>query len=77
MHKLLCFETCPRCVHVHRLPISRSKYWPIEQILEPMVLSGDDREMQCSVCNHSFKLPDCEAVRDMARHRRGVKYDGR
>lgn len=35
--------------------------------MKPMVLSGDDREMQCDICNHSFKLPDCEVLVELAR----------
>jgi len=73
---MLCFETCPRCVYIYQLPISRSEHWPIEQILEPMVLSGDDSEMQCNVCFHSFKLPDCEGIREMARHHRNERGGG-
>ena len=66
MPDLLSFEMCPRCCGLHRLPTER---------LKPMVLSGDDREMQCDVCNHSFKLPDCESIRELARHQRDVRYD--
>lgn len=40
-----------------------------------MVLSGDDTEMQCSVCNHSFRLPDSEPVREMARRQRDEGYE--
>jgi len=60
-----CFETCVRCCHLHRLEPDR---------LKPMVLSGDDLKMQCSVCDHSLKLPDSEAVREMARRQRAERY---
>ena len=59
------FEMCPRCCHIHELPIER---------LKPMVLSGDDKKMQCSVCNHEVVLPDCEAIRESARRQREIKY---
>ena len=62
---MLCFEMCPRCCHVHQLSPER---------LKPMVLSGDDKEMQCDVCNHSFKLPDSESVIEMARQQRAERY---
>jgi len=65
---LLSFEMCPWCCHVHKLPLE----W-----LRPMVLSGDDFKMQCDVCNHSFKLPDCESIWELARHQRDVRYDSR
>lgn len=42
--------------------------------MKPMILSGDDKEMQCDVCNESFKLPDCETVRELARQQRGKRY---
>lgn len=58
------FETCPRCCHAKAGAMER---------LKPMVLSGDDLEMQCGVCNRSFKLPDCEAIRELARRQRA--YD--
>lgn len=35
-----------------------------------MILSGDDNYMQCGMCNVSFRLPDSEAVREMARRQR-------
>ena len=59
------FETCPRCSGLYRL---------LPEQMKPMVLSGDDTEMQCDVCNSSFKLPDCEAVREMARQKRRERY---
>lgn len=39
-----------------------------------MILSGDDREMQCVVCDASFNIPDSESVRDMARHQRDIRH---
>jgi len=65
---MMNFETCPRCSQIHKLPPERMK---------PMVLSGDDMEMQCDVCNNSFKLPNCESIRELARHQRDVRYDSR
>lgn len=62
---LLAFETCPWCSGIGALDIE-------EQI--PMVLSGDNCEMQCGSCNRSFRLPDCEDIRNVARHQRAVRY---
>jgi len=62
---MLAFEMCPRCTNIHKLSPER---------LKPMVLSGDDQKMQCDVCNHSFKLPDCESLRELARQQRGRRY---
>ena len=42
--------------------------------LKPMVLSGDDKEMQCGICGHSFKLPDCEGIKEVARRQRVKRY---
>jgi hypothetical protein len=64
--ELLCFETCPRC----------SQFFQIDDCkLKPMTLSGDDKSMQCSVCDKTFKLPDSESVREMARRQREARYD--
>lgn len=71
---MMCFEICPRCVHVHEFPMNRSEQFPIESIVKSMVLSGDDKEMQCCVCNYSFKLINCEAILELARHQRGKKH---
>lgn len=60
---MMNFETCRICSHICKL---------MPEQMKPMVLSGDDTKMQCDVCNNSFKLPDCEAVREMARHQRCV-----
>ena len=65
---MMAFELCPRCCHVHRLSIEK---------LKPMVLSGDNASMQCDVCGNNFKLPDCESLRELARHKRDVRYDSR
>lgn len=62
---MMNFETCPLC--------SQNKLFSVE-LLKPMVLSGDDKEMQCDVCSKSFKLPDCEIVKEMARHQREIRY---
>lgn len=61
---LLNFEMCRICSQKHGLTPEQMK---------PMVLSGDDKEMQCSVCGNSFKLPDSETVREMARRQREAK----
>jgi hypothetical protein len=63
---MMAFEMCPRCSQIHKLSPERMK---------PMVLSGDNSEMQCDVCGHSFKLLDCEDIRELARHQRDVRYD--
>ncbi len=62
MLEMMLFEMCPSC---NMLRSDRMK---------SMILSGDDREMQCDVCNKSFKLPDCEAVRKTARKQRSKRY---
>lgn len=63
MTELRCFEMCPCCCHRYRLE---------SDSLKPMVLSGDDKKMQCGVCNASFKLPDSALVLEMARRQRKV-----
>ncbi len=62
---MLCFEACPRCCQIHRLE---------PDLLEPMVLSGDNKEMRCDVCDNSFKLPDCDAIIETARQQRDGTY---
>lgn len=62
---MLCFETCPIC--------SGSFSTNIEH-LKPMVLSGDDKEMQCVICGHKFILPDCEDIKKVARRQREKRY---
>ena len=62
---MLNFEMCVKCSQNEDLNYND---------LKPMVLSGDDKEMQCGVCNHSFKLPDCEAIKELAREQRGKYY---
>lgn len=62
---MLLFETCPRCSQLHALT-------PDE--LKPMILSGDGKEMQCDICNHSFKLPDSKGVLNMAIQQRSKRY---
>lgn len=64
---MMCFEMCPRCSQRNRL---------MPELMKPMVLSDDNREMQCDVCDHSFKLPDCEQLRELARRQRGRRYNG-
>ncbi len=66
MEIMMNFENCRFCCHRHRLPVER---------LKPMVLSGDDCEMQCDVCGNSSKLPDCGAVREIARQQREKRYN--
>lgn len=63
---MLLIEMCPRCCQLYELDPDH---------LKSMVLSGDDNEMQCDVCNASFKLPDCEASREIARQQRKERYD--
>jgi len=70
---MMNFETCPLC--------SQNRSFSIDQ-LKPMILSGDDKEMQCDLCNNvdsigivrSFKLPDCEIIVELARHQREKRY---
>lgn len=52
---------CPQCTQIHKLSPER---------LKPMVLSSNNQEMQCDVCNHSFKLPDSELIIETARRQR-------
>ncbi|MCK5613409.1 hypothetical protein KAR91_66680 [Candidatus Pacearchaeota archaeon] len=59
---MMCFETCTNC-----------NMWHPDH-MKPMVLCGQDKEMQCGVCGHSFKLPDCEAIVELARKQRDKKY---
>ncbi len=66
---MMLFEICPNC-NMNQ-PITK---YGKQRELKPMVLSGDDREMQCDVCNKSFKLPDCQAVKETARKQRGIRY---
>jgi hypothetical protein len=60
---MMAFETCPNCNAWHT------------DYMKPMVLCGRDKEMQCDVCGHSFKLPDCDAVIELARQQRDKKYE--
>lgn len=62
---MMAFEMCIYCLHISRLEPEQMK---------PMVLSGDDKEMQCDVCNKSFKLPDCEGVVELAGQQREKRY---
>lgn len=62
---MFCFEICIRCSQFYLL---------LPEQMKPMVLSGDDKEMQCDVCNRSFKLPDCDAVIEIARYQRSKRY---
>ncbi len=59
------FETCPWCSQRCQLELDQ---------LKPMVLCGRDESMQCGVCSQSFKLPNSELIRDVARHQREIKY---
>ena len=63
---MLCFEMCPRCSQTHRLSYERMK---------PMILSDDETKMQCGVCGHSFKLPDGEAIIELAISRIYLRYN--
>lgn len=62
---MISLETCPRCSQFYQL---------LPEKMKPMVLSGCENEMQCDVCNKSFKLPDCEALRETARQQREIRY---
>lgn len=62
---MMNFEACPYC--------SQGGGRTLEQ-MKSMVLSGDDKSMQCDICNHSFKLPDCESLREVARQQRKNRY---
>lgn len=66
MTELQCFEVCPFCCHRYGLEYTS---------LKPMVLSGDDKQMQCGMCNASFKVPDSALVLEMARRQREAHYD--
>jgi len=59
------FEICPFC--------SQRRAALLED-LKPMVLSGDDKEMQCDTCNRSWKLRQSEALLELARQQRVQKY---
>jgi hypothetical protein len=62
---MFLFEICPFCSQrgVELCPV-----------LWPMVLSGDDKEMQCEFCNRSWKLRQSEALLELARQQRAKKY---
>ncbi len=62
------FETCPFCSQRRQLELDQ---------LKSMVLCGKDESMQCEVCNNSFKLPDSELIKGVARHQREIKYGQR
>lgn len=55
------FEICPWCA---------GRGNALYEGLQPMVLSGDDKEMQCDVCNRSWKLHQSEALLELARQQR-------
>lgn len=63
---MMNFEICLYC--------SQDGRTPYEQ-LKPMVLSGDDKRMQCDVCNNSLKLRDCKVIIELARHQREKRYE--
>ena len=44
---MFLFEICPQCSQIHKLTLER---------MRPMVLSGNDKKMQCGVCGHSYLL---------------------
>ncbi len=60
------FEICPLCSQRRALLL---------EDLKPMVLSGDDKEMQCDVCNRSWKLHQSEALLELARQQRAIRYE--
>jgi len=62
---MLLFEICPYC---------SQRCSALIEDLKPMVLSGDYQEMQCDVCNHSFKLHQSEKFLEVARRQREQRY---
>ena len=60
------FEMCPWCA---------GRGDALYEDLKPMVLSGDDKEMQCDVCNRSWKLHQTEALLELARQQRMQRYE--
>lgn len=64
---MMSFETCPRCAHDKSVDFD---------YMNPMVLSGDDREMQCDMCNGSFLSVQDELLLELARDQRWAMYDG-
>lgn len=60
------FETCPWCSGRGNV---------LYEDLKPMVLSDDDKEMQCNVCNRSWKLHQVEILLEMARQQRIKRYE--
>jgi hypothetical protein len=65
---MMNFETCPYCCHRRKLLVDQFK---------PMILSGDNEWMQCGTCLNTFKLPDCDEIREIARQQRKNRYDQR
>lgn len=59
---MMAFEICPKCNVWH------------PDYMKPMVLCRRDKEMHCGVCGNSFKLPDCDAVLELARQKRDERY---
>jgi hypothetical protein len=59
------FEICPFCFQ---------RRAALLEDLKSMVLSGDDKEMQCDVCNNSFKLHQTEELLELARRQREKRY---
>lgn len=59
---MMLFEMCPLC----------NMLCPDK--MKPMVLCGLDKGMQCDVCNKSFELPDCKAIKETARQQRDNRY---
>ena len=61
---MLAFELCPIC---------KNRDHDIDQ-LKPMILSGDDRMMQCDTCNREFSVWQAESLLCLARQRREKRY---
>lgn len=68
--RMLAIELCPFCSEKGSLDIKK---------LKPMVLSENDKEMHCSVCNQSFPLsPDYpDSLVRLAMKRREDKHNGK
>lgn len=60
------FEICPWCT---------GRGNALYEDLQPMVLSGDDKEMQCNVCGRSWKLHQSETLLELARQQRVRRYE--
>jgi hypothetical protein len=60
---ILNFELCPRCCHIHKLPVEE---------LKPMIWSETAKKMRCHICGFLYKMPQCERLIEIARHTKGL-----